>query len=144
MKLMAWQSARVARDEFAQMVLRQQVDGEVAFENRDVRMLPHRLHERPFDLGSREVLVVEDAVFRVAALAVEFETPVGGLVEARAPGDQVPDQLRSPSHDQFHGLFVALARSADQRVADVFFERVGGVCHRADTALGIEIGRAHV
>ena len=119
------------------MVLRQQVDGETVFEDRDVRVLFHRLHERPFDLGSREVLVVEDAVLRVTALAVEFETPVGGLVEARAPSDQVPDQLRSPPHDQLHGLFIALARSADQRVADVFFECVGGVCHRADTALGI-------
>ena len=93
----AGQSARVARDELAQMVLRQQVDGEMVFEDRDVRVLFHRLHERPFDLGSREVLVVEDAVFRVTALAVEFETPVGGLVEARAPGDQVRGSAPEPS-----------------------------------------------
>ena len=131
------QSARVARDEFAQMVLRQQVDGEVAFENRDVRMLPHRLHERPFDLGSREVLVVEDAVLRVSAFAVELETPVGGLVETRAPGYEVGDQFRGPPHDQFHGLLVAFACAADQRVADVFLECVGGVRYRADAALCI-------
>ena len=58
----AGQPARVAGDEFAQVVLGHEVDGEMAFENRDVRMLPYRLHERPLDLGSREVLVVEDAV----------------------------------------------------------------------------------
>ena len=119
------------------MVLRQQVDGEVAFENRDVRMLPHRLHERPFDLGSREVLVVEDAVLRVSAFAVELETPVGGLVETRAPGYEVGDQFRGPPHDQFHGLLVAFACAADQRVADVFLECVGSVRYRADAALCI-------
>ena len=52
----------MARDEFAQMVLREQVDGEVVFENGDVRVALYRLDEGPFDLGARKVFVVEDAV----------------------------------------------------------------------------------
>ena len=131
----AGQSARMAGDEFAQVVLRQEVDGEMVFEDGDVRVAFYRLHERPLDLGSREVLVVEDAVLRMAAFAVELETPVGGLVEACAPGYEVGDQLRSPPDDEFHGFFVAFACAADQRVVDVFFERVGGIRYRADTAL---------
>ena len=133
----AGQAAGVARDELAQMVLRQQVDGEAVFEYRDAGMPADRLDERPFDLGARQVLVVEDAVLGVAAFAVQLETPVGSLVEARTPFDQVPNQLRRPAHDQSDGLFVAFARAADQRVADVFLESVGGVRYRADAALRI-------
>ena len=133
----AGQAAGVARDELAQMVLRQQVDGEAVFEYGDAGMPADRLDERPFDLGARQVLVVEDAVLGVAAFAVQLETPVGSLVEARTPFDQVPNQLRRPAHDQSDGLFVAFARAADQRVADVFLESVGGVGYRADAALRI-------
>ena len=131
----ARQPPRVARDELAQVVLRQQVDGEVPLEHRDVRVAAHRLDEGSFDLGAREVLVVEDAVLRVAALAVELEASVGGRVEARAPGDQVADQLGSAPHDQLHGLPVAFARAAYERVGDVLLEGVGGVGDRADAAL---------
>ena len=69
--------------------------------------------------------------------AVEFEPSVGCLVEARAPGDQVADQLGSAPYDQFDGFLTALSGSADQRVADVLLERVGGVGYRADAALGV-------
>ena len=131
------QTPRVAGYEFAQVVLREQVYGEVVLEHRDVRVLADRLDEGAFDLGAREVLVVEDAVFGVAALAVEFEPPVGGLVETRPPGDEVPDQFGRAAHDQLHGLFVALPGAADQRVVDVFLERVGGVGYRTDASLGI-------
>lgn len=56
---------------------------------------------------------------------------------------RVPHSIRSrissrrPAHDQSDGLFVAFARAADQRVADVFLESVGGVGYRADAALRI-------
>ena len=131
----AGQSPRVARDELAQMVLRQQVDGEAALQHGDVGVRADRGDQRPFDLGAREVLVVEDAVFGVASFAVQLEASVGRLVETRAPGDQVADQLRCAPHDQLHGLLVAFAGAAYQRVADVFLESVGFVGHRADTAL---------
>ena len=90
----AGDAPRVARDELAQVMLRQQVDGVVPFQQGDVGMTPHRSHQRTFDLGARQVLVVQDAVLRVAPLAVQLEPPVGRLVEARAPGNEVPDQLR--------------------------------------------------
>ena len=131
----AGQPARMARDEFAQVVLRQEVDGEMVFQHRDAGVPANRLDQRPFDLGAREVFVVEDAGFGMPALAVQLETSVGSPVEARAPFDQVADQLRGPAYDQSDGLFVAFAGSADQGVVDMFFECVGGVGHRADAAL---------
>ena len=118
-------------------MLRQQVDGVVPFQQGDVGMTPHRSHQRTFDLGARQVLVVQDAVLRVAPLAVQLEPPVGRLVEARAPCDQVADQLGSTAHHQLHGGRIAFSGAAHQRIADVFFERVGGIRHRTDTALRI-------
>ena len=119
----AGQPARMARDEFAQVVLRQEVDGEMVFQHRDAGVPANRLDQRPFDLGAREVFVVEDAGFGMPALAVQFESAVGGFVEACAPFDQVADQLRSTFHDQLDGCLVAFAGSADQGVADMFFRR---------------------
>ena len=81
----------MARDEFAQVVLRQEVDGEMVFQHRDAGVPANRLDQRPFDLGAREVFVVEDAVFGMPALVVQFESAVGGFVEACAPFDQVAD-----------------------------------------------------
>ena len=58
-----------------------------------------------------------------------------GVLSKRAPFDQVADQLRSTFHDQLDGCLVAFAGSADQGVADMFFEGVGSIGHRADAAL---------
>lgn len=72
----------------------------MVFENRDVGVLAYRGYQGPFDLSAREVLVVEDTMFGMSAFAVEFEASVGCLVEFRAPGDQVADQLRGPANYQ--------------------------------------------
>ena len=133
----AGQPPGVARDELAQMVLGQQVDGEMVLQHRNIGVAADRFDERPFDLGAREVFVVEDAVFAVAALAVELETSVGGLVEARAPRDQVADAVGGLAHHQLHRFLAALACAADQRVMDMLLERIRGVGHRADAPLGI-------
>ena len=125
----AGQAARMAGDELAQVVLRQQVDGEVVLQHGDVGMALHLLDQRPFDFGAREVFVVEDAVLRVSAFAVELETSVGSLVEARTPGDEVGDELRCAANDQLDRFPVALPGAADERILDVFFERVGSVGH---------------
>ena len=127
----------MAGDEFAQVVLCQQVDGEMVFENRDVGVLAYRGYQGPFDLSAREVLVVEDTMFGMSAFAVEFEASVGCLVEFRAPGDQVADQLRGPANYQFDGCGVAFAGTADQGVVNMFFESVGCIGHRTDASLGI-------
>ena len=124
-------------DELAQMVLGEQVDGKVVLENRDVRVFPYRGDERPFDLGSGEILVVEDSVLGVSSFAVQFEAAVRGLVEAGPPGDQIPDHLRGAAYDQFNRGRIAFAGSADQGVVDVFFECVGSVRNRTDAALGV-------
>ena len=100
-------------------------------------MAADRLDECAFDFGTRQILVMEDAVLGVSSFAVEFETSVGRFIETRAPCDEVPNKLGRPSYDQLDRLRVAFARSADERVADVLFEGVGSVGDRADAALGI-------
>ena len=57
------------------------------------------------------------------------------LVGELNAGDQVVDQLGRTAHDLLHGLRVALASAADERVANMLLERVGRVGHRADAAL---------
>ena len=125
----------MARYEFAEVVLRQEVDGEAVFEDRDVRMFAHGAYERPFDFGAREIFVVEDAVFGMTALAVEFEAAVGRLVEAGAPCDQIADPLGRMAHDQLYGFAVALAGAADHRIPYVLFEGIRRISYRADAAL---------
>ena len=69
----------MARNDLAQVVLREQVNGKVVFQNSDILVLAHTLDERSFDLGTRKVLIVEDAVLGVATLAVKVEITILGL-----------------------------------------------------------------
>lgn len=48
----AGDAPRVTRDELAQMVLREQIDGIVPLQQRDIGVTPHGRHQRPFDLGA--------------------------------------------------------------------------------------------
>ena len=108
----------MARHELAQMVLRQQIDGIVVLQHRDIGMPAYGFGQGPFDLGPRQIFVMEDTVFGV-------------------PRDQIADQFRRTAHDQFNGRRIAFSGTADQRVVDMFLERVGSIGYRADTALGI-------
>ena len=133
----AGQAAGVARDELAQMVLRQQVDGEAVFEYGDAGCL------RTDSMSARSISApVRSSWWRMRCSVwppsrFSSKRPSGVLSKRVPPFDQVPNQLRRPAHDQPDGLFVAFARAADQRVADVFLESVGGVGYRADAALRI-------
>ena len=127
----------MARDKLAEVVLSQQVDGKTVLQYRDVRMTAYRFDECPLDFCSREIFVVKNTILRVAAFAVEFKVSVGGFVELGTPCDEIFDQFGSPPHDHLNGFGIALSRSADHCVVDMFLECVGGIGYRADTSLGI-------
>jgi len=133
----AGQTARMARNYLTQMVLRKQVYGEVVFENGDVLVGTHLLDKRPFDLGTRQVAVMQYAVRRVATLAMKIEPPVGSSVEIDAPAYKVFGRFGSPPHYELDGRTVAFACSAYERVLDMFFECVGQIRNRTDAALRI-------
>lgn len=125
----------MARDELAQVVLRQEVDGEMVFQHRDAGVPANRLDQCPFDLGAREVFVVEDAGFGMPALAVQLETSVGSPVEARAPFDQVADQLRGPGARPVRRPLRRICRLRRPGCRGYVFRMCRGVGHRADAAL---------
>src|SRR5262249_57212065 len=67
---------------------RQQVDGDVVVENRDVRVALHGGEQRALNLAAGDVLPVDDAVARVRALAADVERAVLVAIEAHADVEQ--------------------------------------------------------
>ena len=131
----AGQATGVAGYNLAEVVLREQIDGEVILQNRDVRMVAYLLDEGTLNLGTCQILIVEYAMLGVTSLAVKVETSILSAVEASTPANQILGRARCILHDQFNGLRVALACTADEGVLDMFLECVGGRGYRADAAL---------
>ena len=73
--------------ELAQVVLRQQVHGEMVFEYRDVRVLADRLDKGPFDLGADDYLVKPFGMMEMVAR-------VKAVLRRAAPCVSRPDALR--------------------------------------------------
>ena len=69
----------------AQMVLGDDLDGEVMLVDVDAGIGTHGLDESALDLVAGVVGMVQDAELRVAALAVEVKCAVGAAVEIHAP-----------------------------------------------------------
>ena len=85
---------------------------------------------------ARIVLVVQDAEFRVPALAVQVKTAVFLLVEVDAPMDKLLDLGGGVAHHFLHGGAVADPVARYHGVLDVLLEVVHGqVGHRGDASL---------
>ena len=132
----AGQAARVAGDEFAQVVLCQQVDGEMVFENRDVGVLAYRGYQ------ARSISApVRSSWWRIRCSVC----PPSRLSSKRPSGvlsNFVPQAISrgsapGPGELPVDGCGVAFAGTADQGVVNMFFERVGRIGHRTDASLGI-------
>ena len=128
---------RALFDEPAQVVLREDVDGEMVLVDVDVVVAFDAFHQGALDLVTGQVVVVQDAVLAVPALAVQIVPSRRVLVELGPPLDQLFDDRRGARDDLLDGRRVADAGPADHRVADVFLERVGLVHDRGDAALRI-------
>ena len=107
----------------------------------DRRLPLERADHGRLALLSGDVARVEDAPHGVPALAAEVPRAVLLLREADAAVDQVTDAGGGLAHDTPHHLLVAQSRAGDERVLHVRGERVGGIGHAADAALG-EVGVA--
>ena len=128
---------RALFDEPAQVVLREDVDGEMVLVDVDVVVAFDAFHQGALDLVTGQIVVVQDAVLAVPALAVQIVPSRRVLVELGPPLDQLFDDRRGARDDLLDGRRVADAGPADHRVADVFLERVGFVHDRGDAALRI-------
>ena len=89
-----------------QMVLGDDLYGEVVFLDGDVGIAPYSLHQTALNLGTSIVGMVQDAELRVSALTVQVEVSIGLTVEVHAPVHQFSDLLRGISHHLLHGLTV--------------------------------------
>jgi hypothetical protein len=121
---------------------RQQVDGAVVFQQRDVRMCAGSVQKRPLDLTPRGVPVVEDSAHRVAALPPECESSIvlAGIValaiELDAQLSEGFDGEAAAFHDEAHHVLVAEAGAGIHGVLGVGLEGVLVGNHRRDAALG--------
>ena len=80
---------RTLPDQFTQMVLREDIDGNMVLENLYVVVPFHLAHQRPLDLMAGDILVVQDTVFAVAAFTGQFIASGAFFVELDSPRDQV-------------------------------------------------------
>lgn len=97
----------------------------------------HGLDERPGDLRAGRVAArVRDAAPVVAALAGQFQSSFGGLVEVGAGLDEPPYGVGALRDEDPYGLLVAQARARHQGVVQVLFRGVALPEGGGDTALG--------
>ena len=127
----------MAGNNLAEVVLCEQVYSEVILQDGDIRMVAYLLDKGTLNLGTRKILIVEDAMLRVAALAVKVEASILTTVEACAPADKILGRARGILNYKLNCFRVALAGTANQRVLDMFLECVGCIGYRADTALRV-------
>ena len=141
----ALDARRVARHDDAQMVLCDDFHRIVVGEYADVGMPFHSFDERSLYLGSRVVLVVQDAEFRVTAFFVQVECPVFLFVEVHAPVDELLDLFGCVAHHLLHGGAVADPVAGYHGVFDVLVEVVHGqIGYRGDASLcKIRVGLFH-
>jgi hypothetical protein len=125
----------VAIDLATEVVLGEDIYGKVVLQYVDIAVALYGTNQRALHLGTREVLVVEYAVFGVSALAVERVASLGGFVEACAPLDEVFDALGCAAYHLPYGLLVATPCATDECVVDVLLEGVGRVGNTADATL---------
>jgi hypothetical protein len=119
------------------LVVRQQFDGVVIFEDRDIWMMVHRGKQRALHLAARQVVRVYDAVRRVPAFAAEIELPRAVARELCAKLYELSNALRALFNEHPNSIFMAESRPGDQRIADVRLEGVVFVDNARDAALRV-------
>ena len=133
-------------DTLAQMVLGDDVDGELSLLYLNIGVTACRFEQAAFDFLAGVVLVVENAEFGVAALAVQVETEfgvrglwagVGDTVEVDAVLHQLAYAVGCFADGHLYHLAVADAVAGNESVLDVLVERVTVVHHGSYSALRI-------
>src|SRR3990167_7855100 len=131
----------------AELLAGNEIDGDVAFVQRNVRMPADKRFERSLDSAAGGVLGVYYPPVTVAAFArqVIFHRAIRLLLlaERHAAVNQPANRLRSLAHDEFNGVAATQAGPGIKRVLDVRVEGIFlPVQNGGHTALGIEAGGA--
>ena len=117
------------------MVLSYYFYGEMVLQNCDPLVGTHGANETLLNLMTCVVGVVQDAEFRVSALAMQVEFSILVLVEVHSPPHQVSDALRGIPHHLLHSFRVTNEVARHHCVVDMLLEvihfQVRDRCHAA-------------
>ena len=133
----AFDAGSVLGHPLSEVVLGDEVDGELVFLEFDIGMVGDSLQETALDFGTGVVFMVQDAEFAVPSFAVEVEASATVLVEVDAVLHKLLDTFGSFANGHLHHFAVADAVAGDEGVLDMFVETVVIVHHGGDSPLGI-------
>ena len=107
------------------MVLGEQIDRKVMLVEFDIGRVLELGQQRTLDLPAGDVLVVQNAILRMPALAAEVVRFLALLlIETRAPFDDLSNPFGPFFYDDPHNLFVAEAVAGVEGIFDVLLEGV--------------------
>src|SRR5206468_2614888 len=90
-----------------EVMLRENINGEVVIGHGDVLMLAHFFQKRPLDLLASNIFVVQNAMLGVPALFCEVEIAFFILIERNAEVDEFLYALGGLGDHHFYDLFIA-------------------------------------
>src|SRR5579859_1660976 len=128
-------------DEVTQVMLGDQVDDKPMLDDLDILLLAYRVQQCPFYLFSRDIFMVQDAEFGMAAFLPQLEIPFRVLIKAGPPIDNILYAFRPFLDDYFHRMRVTEPVSGDQGVLNMLIIavilQVRNPCYSALGILGI-------
>ena len=131
----------VLGDSLAQVVLGDDVDGELVFLHLDVGVVVDGLQQSSFYLLAGVVFVVKDAELRVTTFAMQVEAAAALFhVEVDTILYQLGDAFRCLADGHLHNLAVAYPVTGNESVLYVLVEAVVIVHDGGDSTLGIFCG----
>ena len=105
-----------------QVVLSDNLHGEMIFLDIDIRTVAHSLHQTALDFCTRIIGMMKDAELAVTALTVEVELAVLLLIEVDAPLHELLDLLRCHGDNLLHCFIIADVITSNHRVLNVLVE----------------------
>ena len=105
-----------------QVVLSDNLHGEMIFLDIDIRTVAHSLHQTALDFCTRIIGMMKDAELAVTALTVEVELAVLLLIEVDAPLHELLNLLRCHGDNLLHCFIIADVITSNHRVLNVLVE----------------------
>ena len=113
-----------ACDLYAQVVLRDNLNGIMVFQNGNILVLPHGRHQSALYFEPGIVGMMQNAKVAVSAFAVQIVLSFSVLIKFHAPLHKRFDGVGRITHNVFHGGQVRNIVACDYRIVDVLFKIV--------------------
>ena len=128
---------------YAQMVLRDNLYGEMMFLDLDIGMGAQRFHHPSLDFSSCIVGMMKNTELRVAAFAMQVELAIRLSVEVHTPMHHLIDLGWCHANHLFYGSGIRNLITCNHRVFDVLFEvidlQIGNTRHTALSERGVRL-----